>query len=262
VDLDSRNKLVNARGAAGEHVGPVATACPLVELLDRSQVFQLVEGEGEKLVVVGAAERVHSLELGEDLVSQRMTAREKLLEGRGRLIGRLSGRLLDVGVLSPWSDDQARLQPIDYRGDIGAAEAVDVVLVPVGGDDDVKPAMEGRAVTAVTLAYMLLGYAYGPVFLSLIVALYTAVMEGHRLAAWLGAGALYGGHFGLRYLLDVDDEPTLGQFGFVAAWLLVVLAGSEVARMRRESVVEARLKPGEPEGVLEFHSALGRRRAQ
>jgi signal transduction histidine kinase len=95
------------------------------------------------------------------------------------------------------------------------------------------------AVMGVTLVYMLAGYPYGPVFLSVIVALYAAVTSGHRVAAWTAAAALYACHFGARYFFDIDAQPTLGQLGFVAAWLLVVLAGSEVIRARRESLIEA-----------------------
>jgi signal transduction histidine kinase len=101
-------------------------------------------------------------------------------------------------------------------------------------------------VTAITLTYLLIGYPYGPVFLSIIVALYTAVADGHRLAAWFAAAGLYGGHFGLRYLFDMDSQPTLGQLFFVAAWLLVLLAASEVMRARRDWATEtARTKEQE-----------------
>jgi signal transduction histidine kinase len=93
-------------------------------------------------------------------------------------------------------------------------------------------------VMIVTLAYLLSGYPFGPVVLSVILALYTAVVGGNRLAAWLAAAALYGGHFALDYLLN-GSSPALGQVGGVAAWLMVVLAASEVARYRRESVIEA-----------------------
>ncbi|MGH2599923.1 MAG: sensor histidine kinase [Dehalococcoidia bacterium] len=94
------------------------------------------------------------------------------------------------------------------------------------------------AVVAVTLAYMLLGYPYGPILLSLIVAFYTAVTEGHRRAAWLAAGALYGGHFGLRFLFD-GELPTWVQSLAVGAWLLVMLVSFEVVRARREHAREA-----------------------
>jgi hypothetical protein len=42
---------------------------------------------------------------------------------------------------------------------------------------------------ASTLAYWLIGYVRGPVFLSLLVAFVTAVMAGHRVAAWSSIGA-------------------------------------------------------------------------
>jgi signal transduction histidine kinase len=95
------------------------------------------------------------------------------------------------------------------------------------------------SVIAVTLIYLLIGYPFGPFVLSVILALYTAVVGGHRLAAWLAGAALYGGHFALDFILN-GSQPSLGQAGGVAAWLLVVLAASEVARYRRESVIEAR----------------------
>ena len=40
-------------------------------------------------------------------------------------------------------------------------------------------------VGAATAAYLVLGYPYGPVVLSLVVALVAAVLTGHRLVAWL-----------------------------------------------------------------------------
>ena len=95
------------------------------------------------------------------------------------------------------------------------------------------------AVVSSTLAYMLLGYPYGPIIFSVIVALYTAVVDDHRLAAWLAAAVLYGGHFALRALFGVESPPTwLEAFG-VAAWLLVVLVASEALRVRRDRAQEA-----------------------
>ncbi len=96
-------------------------------------------------------------------------------------------------------------------------------------------------VAAVTLLYMLLGYPYGPVVLSFIVAVFTAVTGGARLAAWLSAGALYAGHFGLGYLLGGPWAPrlTLTLMVAVAAWMLVLLIVAEVARIGRERMLEA-----------------------
>jgi hypothetical protein len=53
-----------------------------------------------------------------------------------------------------------------------------------------QPAAVVVVVTAATLLYLLLGYPYGPVFLSLIIALLTTVTTGYRLVGWLAAGAL------------------------------------------------------------------------
>jgi signal transduction histidine kinase len=94
-------------------------------------------------------------------------------------------------------------------------------------------------VVAVTVSYLLIGYPYGPVVLSEIVALVTAVVTGHRLAAWIGAAALYVGHFGGRYVLGQQPAATVTQAAGVAAWLLVVLVVAEVARVRREQAAEA-----------------------
>src|SRR4051812_30958818 len=91
------------------------------------------------------------------------------------------------------------------------------------------------ALVGVTLVYLLSNYPYGPFIFSIIVALYITVKSGHRVAAWLGGALLYGGHFALRYLID-GDTPMPGQMIGVAAWLLVVLAASEVVRARHESV--------------------------
>ena len=49
-------------------------------------------------------------------------------------------------------------------------------------------------VGAATGAYLVLGYPYGPVVLSLVVALVAAVLTGHRLVAWLVAAGVLAAH--------------------------------------------------------------------
>ncbi len=95
------------------------------------------------------------------------------------------------------------------------------------------------AVTAVTLAYLLIGYPYGPVVLSMVVALANAVILGYRAAAWIASGVLYVGHFALRPFTRPDEETTWLQAAAVGAWLLLVLVASEFARVRREQVLAA-----------------------
>jgi len=89
------------------------------------------------------------------------------------------------------------------------------------------------------LAYMLLGYPYGPIVFSVIAALYSAVADDHRVAAWLAAVVLYGAHFALRALFGFESPPTWLEALGVAAWLLVVLVTSEVLRVRRDRAHEA-----------------------
>ena len=94
-------------------------------------------------------------------------------------------------------------------------------------------------VLAVNLAYYVLGYPYGPVFLALIVALFTAVTRGHRRGAWLLAGAGVATWFVLQMLFGRGPAPEPIHVGLVAGWLLVVLTVSEIARVGRQRAVEA-----------------------
>ena len=93
-------------------------------------------------------------------------------------------------------------------------------------------------VSAVTLVYLLRGYAYGPVILSAVVAVLVAVVRGHRTAAWLAAGFLYVGHFSLRPMFR-DEGWSWGQALGVGAWALVILIVGEMARVRRERGIAA-----------------------
>ena len=93
-------------------------------------------------------------------------------------------------------------------------------------------------VSAVTLVYLLRGYAYGPVILSAVVAVLVAVVRGHRTAAWLAAGFLYVGHFSLRPMFR-DEGWSWGQALGVGAWALVILIVGEMARVRRERAIAA-----------------------
>lgn len=95
------------------------------------------------------------------------------------------------------------------------------------------------ASTAAANVYLGLGYAYGPIFVSVVVALFTAVQAGHRRSTWSLAAAGYGG-FLLARLLDSragDGEGPL-HLALVAGWLVVVLALSELGRIRRVQAEE------------------------
>ncbi|MFG2751027.1 sensor histidine kinase [Streptomyces xanthophaeus] len=95
-------------------------------------------------------------------------------------------------------------------------------------------------VAAITLVYVGAGYPYGPVFISLALACFAAVIAGHRRAAWgavalLWAGHLLIGHWLYRWLPPPGDGPApWAQELAAAAWVLAVLAVSELVRTRRE----------------------------
>ncbi len=95
------------------------------------------------------------------------------------------------------------------------------------------------ATLTATLIYMALGYPYGPVFVSLVIAFFTTVRGGHRWAAWVTAGIGFVAYLGLGFVIESEERPTLAHAAGVAAWLLVVLVVPEVARVRGERAAEA-----------------------
>jgi signal transduction histidine kinase len=90
-----------------------------------------------------------------------------------------------------------------------------------------------------TLAYWVVGYGRGPLFLALIVAFVTAVVEGHRKAAVVSLVAGYLGFLGLEPVLGRGQWPSRGAAVGLAAWLLVLLAAAEAIRIRRVRTAEA-----------------------
>ncbi|MGH2556754.1 MAG: histidine kinase [Actinomycetota bacterium] len=94
-------------------------------------------------------------------------------------------------------------------------------------------------VLGTTMAYSVIGYADGPIFLSLLIAFFNVVITSHRLAAILGLTAGYFGFLWLPYLVGTDDAPSTAAIGGLAAWLLVILSAAEFVRVRRERSLEA-----------------------
>jgi signal transduction histidine kinase len=100
------------------------------------------------------------------------------------------------------------------------------------------------ATMTVTVCYLLRGYVFGPVFFSPVVALFGAVMAGHRTVSWAVAAAGVtvltvlglGTPFGPFRL----NEWSIGHSVAMLTWLLLVLAGAEVVRIRRERADEVR----------------------
>jgi signal transduction histidine kinase len=100
------------------------------------------------------------------------------------------------------------------------------------------------AVMAACVLYFALGYPYGPGWLALIVAFWTAVTGGARRFAWATALVGLAAYFALAPLLD-RGAPVASVATVVAhlGWLLVVLAAAEVAmagRQRRQAAEQSR----------------------
>ncbi|MGE5292817.1 MAG: sensor histidine kinase [Micromonosporaceae bacterium] len=102
------------------------------------------------------------------------------------------------------------------------------------------PAVTLIIVGAGVSAYFSLGYAWGPVFIPLVIAIGSAVLAGYRLLAWLACAVMYffvswGGY----YLGGVGHRPGLSGVITNAAWPLLILIGAEMVRAGRERAVSA-----------------------
>ncbi|MER0245120.1 sensor histidine kinase [Streptomyces sp. HSW2009] len=99
---------------------------------------------------------------------------------------------------------------------------------------------------AVATVYLAAGYPYGPIFFSVALACFSAITAGHRRAAWGAVGLSWLAHALVSHWLyrwlppDGDGAAGWWQEMGIAAWVMVILALSELARVRREQVVRER----------------------
>ncbi len=124
------------------------------------------------------------------------------------------------------------------RPDAAAVVLLAVIAVALSQRRRYPVAVLG-AVWALTLVYFVVGYPWGPIWLGLIIAYYTAVARGHRLA---GALVAAGGFLVFPWLDDLlgrGPGPSLGTVSALAAWLLVLFGVGEGVRIRRVRAAEA-----------------------
>jgi signal transduction histidine kinase len=129
------------------------------------------------------------------------------------------------------------------------------------------PVLVLALVFGITLIYFVLDYADGPIWLALIIAYYTAITHGHRLAAAIVAVAGFAIFPWLDYLLRNRPPPSAVGLAALAAWLLVVLGAGEAVRIKRErSASSARIRAEEARRqaseerlrmARELHDSLG-----
>jgi signal transduction histidine kinase len=96
------------------------------------------------------------------------------------------------------------------------------------------------ATFAITVAYVARGYPEGPNYVSVAIAFVCAVIAGERVIAWIVLVAGWGVSLWLPAALGNADAPSILAAIAVAAWLLVLLAVAEGARVRVERVAETR----------------------
>ncbi|MEU5323061.1 sensor histidine kinase [Streptomyces sp. NPDC021056] len=101
---------------------------------------------------------------------------------------------------------------------------------------------------AATMLYLGAGYPYGPVFVPFALGCFSAIVAGHRKAAWTALGLLWAGHVLVAHWLyqwlppSGDDAASWGSEGVVAAWGVAIVALAELARTRREQWARERVE--------------------
>ncbi|WUN28958.1 sensor histidine kinase [Streptomyces sp. NBC_00316] len=103
-----------------------------------------------------------------------------------------------------------------------------------------RPVLAVFVSSAAAMVYLGAGYPYGPVFLAVAVGCFSAVVAGHRRAAWAAVGMVWVGHLLVAHWLypwlppSGDSAAPWGQELGVAAWVVAIVAAAEFVRVRRE----------------------------
>lgn len=92
----------------------------------------------------------------------------------------------------------------------------------------------------ITLLYLLLDYPRGPIFLTMIIAFFTAVMQGRRPIAWAVLAAGFVLFPWLPYYYGDEPAPTSIRIFGLAGWLLVLATVAEIAHIRQQRIMRTR----------------------
>lgn len=153
--------------------------------------------------------------------------------------GLLTVPLAAIGVVGTIFADHGRAMgtALDGAG-VALVAAAAVILV-------VRRRWPGPVLIASALiisAYLFIGYTYGPILFSLLVAVYTVARHLPRPKAFAFAGAAL--LILLLHLLAANDSPLPGAYGILpgSAWVVVPFAAGLIVRVNRESVARARVE--------------------
>jgi len=100
---------------------------------------------------------------------------------------------------------------------------------------------------ATAFCYLLLGYPGGPIWMALIVAFGTALVSGHRIAAYMSLLIGYPCFVWLVNLVNGQPLPSGWIAAGIAAWMLLLVAASELVRNRRAFAQASRQRAIEEE---------------
>jgi signal transduction histidine kinase len=92
---------------------------------------------------------------------------------------------------------------------------------------------------ATAFAYSLRGYAHGPIYFALIVALFTVIQQGDRIFAIVMLAIGWVSFLWGTYWFGPDDSPSIAAILGLGAWLIVLYAGCAAIVVRRERAQEA-----------------------
>jgi signal transduction histidine kinase len=147
---------------------------------------------------------------------------------RGDVALAVLAAVVQIGGTAPAARHHPHARTLDVYGYLLLAAGPAALLVRRG-----QPVPVLMLAFATTLGYVLLGYPGGPIWIALIVAFGTALMTGHRIAAYGSLLAGYLGFLWLPVLTAGEPAPSAWAAGGLAAWLLFLLAGGELIRNRR-----------------------------
>lgn len=102
-----------------------------------------------------------------------------------------------------------------------------------------RPLLTLLLTVLVTVAYLLLGFPFGPVFLTPVVAAFNAVLHGPRLVAWISSAAALATVLAVMDLVSEHYEADLARVGFGAAWLTLILVLAEIVKVRHDRAEQA-----------------------
>ena len=94
-------------------------------------------------------------------------------------------------------------------------------------------------VYALLTAYFALGFPFGPIFISVVVALFNATANGARVPAWVAGYAGAAVMFTVMSLTHDDFPFSWASAGGVFAWISLVMGLGELAKARRDKAAQA-----------------------